>query len=310
MVSVGDIVNVIQTCDLSKKYGKFQALKNVNMHIQKGDIYGFVGKNGAGKTTLIRIICGLQDPTNGEYKLYDVTNRHRDIAVIRKKVGAIVEMPSLYLDCSAKENLRYQFEMLGNPDLTQIDDILKLVGLKETGKKKVKDFSLGMRQRLAIGLTLVGNPDLIVLDEPINGLDPEGNIEIRELILKLNHERGITFLISSHILDELAKLATRYGFIKDGNLIKEMTREELMNECRKSVLIETTDLKKSIVVYDELAYDYRILSENQVEINQEVDITDLVLELSKRQIRVKKIKEKDENLETYFMKLLGESQYD
>ena len=298
-------MNIVETFNLSKKYGKYQALNNINMHIEKGDIYGFVGKNGAGKTTLIRILCGLQNPTSGEYSLYYAPYDSRNMAFIRKKIGALIETPALYLDETAWENLRYQFELLGNTDYKQIDSLLDLVGLGNVGKKKVKNYSLGMRERLAIALTLAGNPDLIILDEPINGLDPEGIIEVRELIIKLNKEKGITFLISSHILDELAKLATRYGFIQNGTLIKEMTAEELLAECRKSTVIQTTDTKRSIVIYDQLGYNYKILNDKEVEIYDEIDITKLVLNLAKVNIEVKKITENDENLESYFIKLLG-----
>lgn len=298
-------MNIIETFNLGKKYGNYDVLKDVSMHVEKGDIYGFVGKNGAGKTTLIRILCGLQRPSSGEYSLYYAPYDSINMSTLRKKMGAIIESPALYLDDTARGNLRYQFELLGNTNYEEIDEILDLVGLGDTQNKKVKDFSLGMRERLAIGLTLVGHPDLIILDEPINGLDPQGIIEVRELILKLNKEEGITFLISSHILDELAKMATRYGFIKDGTLIKEVTQEELLKECRKSIIIETSNLRASIVVYDKLGYEYKTLNDNEVEIFSDININKLVINLDNAGIDVKKIKENDENLETYFMKLLG-----
>ena len=192
---------VLQTNVLCKKYQKFTALDNLTMHIPKGAIYGFIGKNGAGKTTLIRLLCGLQQPTSGELSLYGTLHSQPQIQNARKRIGAVVETPSIYLDMTAEENLRQQFQILGLPSYREISGLLQLVGLQDTGKKKAKHFSLGMRQRLGIAIALCGNPDFLILDEPVNGLDPQGIIEIRELILKLNRERQITFLISSHILD-------------------------------------------------------------------------------------------------------------
>ena len=208
---------ILQTYNLEKKYKNFKAVTNLNMHIERGAIYGLIGKNGAGKTTLIRLICGLQKPTSGTYSIYDISNEDKSIIKIRKKIGAIIETPSIYMDMTAEDNLKEQYKIIGLP-YKNLKEILKFVGLNEVGKKKAKDFSLGMRQRLGIAISLVGNPDLLILDEPINGLDPEGIIEIRELILKLNKEKGITVLISSHYLDELSKIATHYGLWIKGEL--------------------------------------------------------------------------------------------
>ena len=199
---------VLTTSGLSKKYGKFNALNNLTMHIPKGAIYGLVGRNGAGKATLIRLICGLQKPTKGHYSIYGVKDNSKDIVKARRRMGAVVETPAIYLDMTAEDNLKQQCLILGIPSDEIIPDILKLVGLENTGKKKAKNFSLGMKQRLGIAVALVGNPDFLVLDEPVNGLDPQGIIEMRELILKLNREYQIAVLISSHILDELSRLAT------------------------------------------------------------------------------------------------------
>lgn len=203
---------------LCKQYRHTKALDGLSMHVPRGSIYGFVGKNGAGKTTLIRMICGLQEVSSGEYTLYGVKNTDKGIEKVRGRMGAIVEAPSVYMDMTAEDNLKLQYRVLGLPSYEGIKDLLKLVGLADTGKKKVKNFSLGMRQRLGIAVALAGDPDFLILDEPINGLDPQGIIEIRELILKLNRERQITVLISSHILEELSKLATHYGFIDRGAL--------------------------------------------------------------------------------------------
>lgn len=209
---------VLTTNALSKEYGTFKALNSVSLRIPKGAIYGFVGKNGAGKTTLIRLICGLQTATSGEYTLYGRKNTDKEIYKSRRRMGAVVETPSIYLDMTAEQNLKEQYRVLGLPSFDGLPELLKLVGLENTGKKKAKNFSLGMRQRLGIAVALCGNPDFLVLDEPINGLDPQGIIEMRKLILKLNREHQITVLISSHILDELAKLATHYGFIDNGHV--------------------------------------------------------------------------------------------
>lgn len=218
---------------LTKKYKNFKALNDFSMHVPKGSIYGFVGKNGAGKTTLLRLICGLQEPSSGKYTLYGRVGNAKDIAKSRQRMGAVVEAPSIYLDMTAYENLKEQYDILGLPSYDGIEKLLTLTGLADTDKKKAKDFSLGMRQRLGIALALAGDPDFLVLDEPANGLDPQGIVEIRELILKLNREYQITVLISSHILDELSRLATHYGFIDHGQMIREISREELEAALRK-----------------------------------------------------------------------------
>ena len=227
---------VLTTDHLCKNYGHFKALNQCSMHVPRGAIYGFVGKNGAGKTTLIRLICGLQRPTSGSYRLYGSENTDKKILEAQRRIGAVVETPSIYLDMTAEENMKEQYYVLGLPSFEGIPQTLKLVGLEDAGKKKAKDFSLGMRQRLGIAIALAGKPDLLVLDEPTNGLDPQGIVEMRELILKLNRERQITVLISSHILDELSRLATHYGFIDKGTIVKEITAEELENATHQEEL--------------------------------------------------------------------------
>ena len=210
---------VLQTNSLTKKYKNFQALNGLTMNVPEGSVYGFVGKNGAGKTTLIRLICGLQEPSSGDFTLYGIQSGSRDMSRARRRMGAVVETPAVYMDMTAEENLKQQYLILGLPSYDGIPGLLKLVGLEDTGKKKVKNFSMGMKQRLGIAIALAGDPDLLVLDEPVNGLDPQGIVEIRELILKLNRERRITVLISSHILDELSRLATHYGIIDHGRMV-------------------------------------------------------------------------------------------
>ena len=219
---------VMRTNGLKKQYRKFTALNGLTMNVPKGSIYGFVGRNGAGKTTLIRIITGLQIQNEGDFELYGAKSGTTDIYKARGRMGAIVETPSIHLDCTAEGNMRSMYRIMGLPIDGRISEILELVGLGDTGSKKAKNFSLGMRQRLGIAMALCSNPDFLILDEPINGLDPQGIIEIRELILKLNKERNITVLISSHILDELSKLATHYGFIDKGRILLTGYKDEIL----------------------------------------------------------------------------------
>lgn len=290
---------------LTKKYRNFLALDCLNMHVPRGAVYGLVGKNGAGKTTLIRIICGLQEPTTGSYSLYGTRNQEKEIRRIRRRMGAVVETPSIYLDMTAQENLKEQYRILGMPSFDGIGALLELVGLSDTGKKKVKNFSLGMRQRLGIAVALAGNPDFLVLDEPTNGLDPQGIIEIRELILKLNRERQITVLISSHILDELSRLATHYGFIDNGRMVKEISAQELEDACRKCIRLQVTDTGVLAGVLDQMKLEYRILSDTQADVFDRVNLSALVLALAEKKCELLNARERDESLESFYMNLVG-----
>ncbi|MDD5935315.1 MAG: ATP-binding cassette domain-containing protein [Clostridiales bacterium] len=296
---------VLRTNALCKKYKDFKALNGLSMNVPKGAIYGFVGKNGAGKTTLIRLICGLQEPTSGEYTLYGKKNTDIEILKSRRRMGAIVETPSIYLDMTAEDNLKTQYRILGLPSFDGMGDILKLVGLENTGKKKAKNFSLGMRQRLGIAVALIGDPDFLVLDEPTNGLDPQGMIEIRELILKLNRERQITVLISSHILDELSKLATHYGFIDNGRIVKEISADELEATCRKCVHMEVSDTKPLVRVLDQMKIDYKIIDHNSADVFAKINVSRLTAALSKENCEVISMQERDESLESYYVSLVG-----
>ena len=296
---------ILETNDIVKKYGNFKALNNFNMHIPKGAIYGLIGKNGAGKTTLIRIICGLQKITSGRFSIYGIENNSKNIIDARKRISGIIETPSICLDMSAEDNLKEQYKIVGLPSFDGIKEILELVGLENTGKKTAKHFSLGMKQRLGLAISLVGNPDLLILDEPINGLDPEGIIEIRELILKLNKEKGITFLISSHYLDELSKIATHYGIIDKGILIKEINREELEDNFKRKIQIKVTDLKECIKYLEENNLKYKVISNEIIEIYDKINVSELVTALSKRNCIVDSFKEKEESLENYFLNLIG-----
>ena len=220
-------------------------------------------------------------------------------------MGAVVETPSIYLDMTAEDNLKQQALILGLPAFESIPEILKLVGLENTGKKRARNFSLGMKQRLGIAVALMGNPDFLVLDEPVNGLDPQGIIEIRELILKLNKEKQITVLISSHILDELSRLATHYGFIDKGRLIKEISAAELENSCRKCIKVEVTDTKTLVRVLDAEGLEYEVISDTVANIYGKVNLSQLVLALAKEECELISSHEQDESLENYFINLVG-----
>lgn len=298
-------MDILTTHALSKHYGKFIALNEVNMHIPKGSIYGFVGRNGAGKTTLIRLICGLQEPDSGDYTLYGVSSKDKEINKQRRRMGAVVETPSIYLDMSAEDNLKQQVQILGLPSFDGIDELLKLVGLDKTGKKKAKNFSLGMRQRLGIAIALIGDPDFLVLDEPVNGLDPQGIIQIRELILDLNRNHQITILISSHILDELSKLATHFGFIDNGHIVKEISAEQLEMMSRQCKCIEVSDLQALILVLDSMKLEYKLVGEHKAEIYGNPSITKLISAIAEKNCEVLSYYERDESLESYFISLVG-----
>lgn len=301
---------ILETRSLSKHYGRFKALDGMNMHVPKGAIYGLVGKNGAGKTTLIRLICGLQEPSSGSFTLYGTENRDKAIVRARRRMGAVVETPSLYPDMTAEDNLKMQYRVLGLPSFEGIDQLLQLVGLENTGKKKARNFSLGMKQRLGIAVALAGDPDFLVLDEPVNGLDPQGIIEIRELILKLNRERQISVLISSHILDELSRLATHYGFIDSGRMVKEISAEELDTVCRKCVRLVVSDVKPLGRVLDSMGIEYNILSPTQADVFARVNLSGLVNALAKEDCELIAAQERDESLESYYVNLVGGVRHD
>lgn len=296
---------VLRTNALCKRYGKYHALNGLTMKVPQGSIYGFIGRNGAGKTTLIRLICGLQKPTSGDYVLYNTNSSEKEIVTTRRRMGAIVETPSIYLDMSAQDNLKQQYHILGLPTLEGLQEILTLVGLHDTKNKKVKNFSLGMKQRLGIAIALVGSPDFLVLDEPVNGLDPQGIIEMRELILKLNREHQMTILISSHILDELSKIATHYGFINNGSIVKEISSEELSAACRTCQHVEVSDTKALAYVLDDMNIEYKIHSNTQADIYAKINISKLVRELDHAHCELISMHEMSESLESYFINLVG-----
>lgn len=297
---------VIRSRNITKIYKKRKVLDNISINIKKGDIYGFVGKNGAGKTTMIRVFTGLVIPNEGQVELFG-SSEEKNIIKERRRIGALIESPDLYLNMNAKENLELIRIQRGIPGTKCIDEALNLVGLKDVGNKKTKNFSLGMKQRLGIAMALLSDPELLILDEPINGLDPIGIKEIRELLLKLNKERGTTILISSHILSELTQISNRYGFINNGKLIEEITASEFSNKCRMYLHLKTNDSSVvSIILESELGIkDYEVFPNNVIRIYDEFNEEKITLTLAKHNIGVKEIMKMGESLEDYFTKLVG-----
>ncbi|MBR3532352.1 MAG: ATP-binding cassette domain-containing protein [Clostridiales bacterium] len=290
---------ILQAQGLCKSYGKKPVLYNVDLKIDKGDIYGLVGKNGAGKTTLMRIMTGLQVPTAGTIE-YGFDRRRLG------SVGALVELPSIYANKSAYENMKFQYLNLGLPADGSIHDILRLVGLDNTGNKKAGKFSLGMRQRLGIAIAMVGDPEVLILDEPINGLDPQGIIGIRDLLLKLNREKGITIIISSHILSELSKLATRFAFIDDGRIIRECSAYDIENAGEKLMIISADRPSDLSVVLNTKGYRSETVSNpDKVTIHGEVDITDVVLLARDEGIKITDLKTVETDLEDFYVGIVG-----
>ena len=296
---------VTEAASLTKKYKNFKALDDLNLHVPVGSIYGLIGKNGAGKTTLIRLICGLQKVDSGEYYIYGIKNTDKEILNVRSRIGAIVETPAIYENLSARDNIIEELTLLGSPTFDDVDELLKLVGLSDVGAKKAGKFSLGMRQRLGIAIALAGNPDILILDEPINGLDPEGIIDIRELILKLNKEKNITILISSHYLDELSKIATHYGFVDKGKMKKEISKDELINKMKHRILLKVNDAKKFIPYLDTQKIAYEIENNKTINIFSNIKIPKLISDLSKNNLEVIDVLEASETLENYFLNLIG-----
>ena len=296
---------ILETNNLEKRYKKFTAITKLNMHIPKGAIYGLIGRNGAGKTTLIRVICGLQKPSSGTYFIYGISNKSKRILETRKRIGAIIETPSICLDMTAEDNLKEQYKVIGLPNYDELHEILKLVRLDDTGNKTAKHFSLGMKQRLGIAIALVGKPDLLILDEPINGLDPEGIIEIRELILKLNKEKGITFLISSHYLDELSKIATCYGFLNEHHIVKEISSEELEENFKRKTQITVDNIEECVKYLEENRISYKVISKEKIVIYEKINVSDIAIALSKRNCKINEFQEKEESLENYYLNLIG-----
>ena len=297
--------DVLRTDRLTKRYGHFGALNALTMRVPKGAIYGLVGKNGAGKTTLMRLICGLQAPTSGGFSLYGVPHDSGDIIRARRRMGVMVEGPAFYGDMTAAENLMQQRVLLGLPSRDGISERLQGVGLEGAGRKKARHFSLGMKQRLGLAMALAGDPDFLVLDEPVNGLDPQGIVEMRGLLRRLNREKGVTILISSHMLDELSRLATHYGIIDRGRMVKELSAEALEAARPKCARMEVSNGAALARVLEKMGFKYRMISENAADIYGEVPVTRLVLALAGAQCEVLSMQTRAESLESYFLSLVG-----
>ena len=299
---------ILETHNLTKKYKNFTALDNLNITIQKGDIYGLIGRNGAGKTTLMKLITTLAKPTRGSFTLFGKSSDSNDLYESKGRVGALIEYPAFYPNLSAFDNLKYYAIQRGITDMKQIDKVLDIVNLRDTGKKKVKTFSLGMKQRLGIALAILNNPDFVILDEPINGLDPIGISELRDTFKNLA-KNGITLLVSSHILSELYVLSTKFAFIEGGRLIKEITKEELDMECSKCLVIKSNDSKKvSYLLEKELGTDnYKVIDDEEVRVYDFLEEPEKVSDvLADNKVRIKGFYEYGISLEDYFKEIIKE----
>ena len=301
-------MDLITTSGLCKIYGGKMVIDHVDMHIPEASIYGFVGENGSGKTTIMRLLTGLAEPSAGSFTLFGVDNKDKKIYEVRQQVSAIVEATSLIPSMTARDNMVYQELYLGiKQSEVERAELLAKVHLDNVGEKKVKNFSLGMKQRLGIALALMNHPKLMLLDEPMNGLDPEGIAELRELLIELNQKEGITVLISSHILSELEKIASCYGFISHGKLLEEITAEGLQAKCRKSVNVKVSDFAKTEAILNKLNIkDYKAFPSGDVKIYENIAINDFVVALSNEGITVLGINSQEESVEEYYLNLIKE----
>ena len=301
-------MDLITTNELCKVYGGKMVIDHVSMHIPESSIYGFVGENGSGKTTIMRLLTGLAEPSGGAFTLFGVSNKDRKIYEVRSQVSAIVEATSLIPSMTARDNMIYQELYLGVKQTEEERmELLRKVHLEEVGEKKVKNFSLGMKQRLGIVLALMTHPKLMLLDEPMNGLDPEGIAELRELLIELNQKEGITVLISSHILSELEKIASCYGFISHGKLLEEITAEELQSKCCKSVNIKVSDVAKAEAILNKLNIkDYKSYPSGDIKIFENVTINDLVMNFANEGVALLGINSQEESVEDYYLNLIKE----
>lgn len=296
---------LLSTNCLTKQYGKHKAADNITMHVKQGSIYGLIGRNGAGKTTVLKMLSGLASPTSGEITFFNKTGK--DVYPLMSRMGSLIEQPGLYMDMSAADNLKMKCLAVGVKKKGYVDELLSTVGLSDVGKKRVKSFSLGMKQRLGLALALVGEPDLIILDEPINGLDPQGIVEIREIILKLSLEKNITVIISSHILEELSKIATNYGIIHGGRLLEELSREELIQKCSERIELQTENVSSAATVIESMGItNYKVIDSRTIQIFERIDeVADITLKLAESRVKIDGIGVKNENLEDYYLNMTG-----
>ena len=300
---------ILEAHDLTKEYRHTVALDHIDLKIEKGKIYGFIGQNGAGKTTFLRLVTGLAFPTSGTLSLWGKTVE-KELQEQRKRIGCMIETPALFPTMTAYQNMEMQRIQRGIPDKAVIQKTLDMVGLKDTGKKAVRNFSLGMRQRLGIAIALLNTPEFLILDEPINGLDPQGIAEVRDTIQRLRDERNMTILISSHILEELSKIATDYGIIHNGSLLQELTSEELMKRCSERIEIELIHPEQAVPILDRMGFtNYQVTDKSHIHIFERLnESANVNMELAKAGILVNGISITSEELETYFLNLTGGNQ--
>ena len=292
---------IIETKNLLKRYGAKAAVNNVSLHVKKGEIYGLIGKNGAGKTTLMKLLLGLANPNSGEISLFGSNTPNEK----RRKIGSLIEEPALYKGETALENLR-RFAILVPTPEEELHRLLELVGLADVGDKKAGRFSLGMRQRLGLAIAMLGDPEILILDEPINGLDPAGIKEIRDIILELN-QKGVTFLISSHLIDELGRIATKFGIMTDGILAEEISAKELKEKCRAFLKVTVSDSQKAQQALLAWRSDLKTeVSGNEVHITSRVeDTSEIVITLVNAGVRVYEMRNESIELEDFFIERLG-----
>lgn len=297
---------LLKTSTLTKKFKDYAAVNQVSLTLNRGEIYGFIGRNGAGKTTFLKMVSGLTFPTNGKIELFgEDCSKNPNLF---NRIGVLIEAPGLYGNMTGFQNLKAKCIAYGIKDDSYIKSLLSFVGLSDTGKKKAKNFSLGMKQRLGIAMALIGDPDLLVLDEPINGLDPQGIVEVRDTILKLNKEKNITIIISSHILEELSKIASNYGIIHQGKLIQELTKEELLNRCSEHIEIKTAQTREACTILEEALniHNYKVVDTNTIHIQERLQESGAInMTLAAKGIQVNSISTTSDDLETYFLNLTG-----
>jgi len=302
---MGEIV--LQTENLTKKYGTYTVLDNVCVSLEKKHIYGFIGENGAGKSTFMKIITGLTYPTSGTYSIMGKESTH-DKEKMRRYIGSMIEEPALYPNYTIIQNLELQRTLVGNPDKSASEKALEMVGLSDVKNKKVHTLSMGMKQRLSIAMALIGNPQILILDEPINGLDPKNIVALRTLLQKLNEEKNITIFISSHILSELYQLATDYIFIHKGKIIDVITHDELEARCRKYICIKTDAVPMALTVLDKVmdSPEYKVVSEDTIYLYSHMDnVEKIARAFMQHEIVVTELSVMEQTLEDYFMAITG-----
>ena len=296
---------VLKTNGLTKQFGKHLAVNQVILHIKRGEIYGFIGKNGAGKTTFMKMASGLSSPSAGEMELFGA--KGKEIAEYHSRIGNLIEAPGLYPGMTGAENLKCKIYALGIHKPGYEKELIELVGLAQTGKKKVKNYSLGMRQRLGIAMALIGEPDFLILDEPINGLDPQGMAEIRDMLIRLKEEKNMTIMVSSHILEELYKIADTFGIIHEGRLLQEISREELAAKCSDYAQLTVSDAARACTVLESSGFrQFKVIDSRTVHIYESFDqLGSLNMALVQAGCTVESLHMVQENLENYFLKLTG-----